>query len=101
MLIAQCVSVLIHLYVDLFFLFTILSMLSYFSYNQCPSCMDEELARQAAAFTTSVVLHDDLVPRLSPRSVRSLVADLLKNREVRDSHNLSLYMHVHFHICCH
>lgn len=48
---------------------------------QCPSCMDEELATQAASFTTSVVLHDDIVPRLSPRSVRSLVALLLKNRE--------------------
>mmetsp|Transcript_42595 Transcript_42595/g.54764 ORF Transcript_42595/g.54764 Transcript_42595/m.54764 type:complete len:909 (+) Transcript_42595:96-2822(+) len=47
----------------------------------CPACMDGMLAEQVAAYTTSVVLHDDVVPRISPRSVRSLVSDLLKNRE--------------------
>ncbi len=46
-----------------------------------PSCMDEELAGQCAEWTTSVVLHDDVIPRITHTSVRDLVKELLRQRE--------------------
>lgn len=41
-----------------------------------PACLSPALARQAAAYSTSLVFGDDLVPRLSARSVAFLLYDL-------------------------
>lgn len=48
-----------------------------------PSCVDAALADnpQILALCTSVVLHDDVVPRLTPTSVRGLLKHLLHVRE--------------------
>lgn len=46
-----------------------------------PACMDAGLAEYAKAFCTSVVLHDDVIPRLTPTSVRALMTHLLKIKE--------------------
>eukprot|EP01041_Mallomonas_annulata_P006796 gene6796-13763_t len=49
----------------------------------CPSCVDAQLADELRdeGVLTSVVLHDDVVPRLTPSSIRSLMKDLLVFRE--------------------
>lgn len=46
-----------------------------------PSCVDEQLAEDVNAFVTTVVLHDDCVPRLTPTSCRGLLKHLLHIRE--------------------
>jgi hypothetical protein len=46
-----------------------------------PSCADEQLADDVNTFVTTVVLHDDCVPRLTPTSCRGLLKHLLHIRE--------------------
>lgn len=46
-----------------------------------PSCVDASLADSSRTFVTNVVLHDDVVPRLTPTSIRSLLKHLLYIRE--------------------
>ncbi|CAJ1931602.1 unnamed protein product, partial [Cylindrotheca closterium] len=46
-----------------------------------PSCMDEKLAESVDTFTTTVVLHDDVFPRLTATSCRALLKHLLHIRE--------------------
>eukprot|EP00804_Cyclotella_cryptica_P019976 CCRYP_007888-RA/>CCRYP_007888-RA protein AED:0.10 eAED:0.10 QI:1726/0.75/0.77/1/0.87/0.77/9/2621/956 len=46
-----------------------------------PSCVDGRLADYTRAYVTNVVLHDDVVPRLTPTSIRSLLKHLLHIRE--------------------
>jgi hypothetical protein len=46
-----------------------------------PSCVDGRLADYTRAYATNVVLHDDVVPRLTPTSIRSLLKHLLHIRE--------------------
>lgn len=46
-----------------------------------PSCVDLPLAEAAEPFVTTVVLHDDVVPRLTPASCRGLLKHLLHIRE--------------------
>ena len=45
-----------------------------------PSCVNEDLVREiggdgdsGGSFITSVILHDDIIPRISPTSVRRLM----------------------------
>jgi Lipase (class 3)/FYVE zinc finger len=46
-----------------------------------PSCVDATLSDYMQSFVTSVVLHDDVVPRLTPTSIRGLMKHLLHIRE--------------------
>jgi hypothetical protein len=46
-----------------------------------PACVDGRLADYTRAYVTNVVLHDDVVPRLTPTSIRSLLKHLLHIRE--------------------
>jgi len=54
-----------------------------------PSCVNEDLVREVGgeevngkdSFITSVILHDDIVPRISPTSVRRLMKHLLYVKE--------------------
>ena len=46
-----------------------------------PSCVDLPLAEAVESFVTTVVLHDDVVPRLTPVSCRGLLKHLLHIRE--------------------
>jgi hypothetical protein len=46
-----------------------------------PSCVDLSLAEVVESFVTTVVLHDDVVPRLTPVSCRGLLKHLLHIRE--------------------
>jgi len=46
-----------------------------------PSCVDAVLSDYQQSFVTTVVLHDDVVPRLTPTSMRGLVKHLLHIRE--------------------
>lgn len=46
-----------------------------------PSCVDAKLSDYLKSFVTTVVLHDDVVPRLTPTSIRGLVKHLLHIRE--------------------
>jgi hypothetical protein len=46
-----------------------------------PSCVDGRLADYTRAYAINVVLHDDVVPRLTPTSIRSLLKHLLHIRE--------------------
>lgn len=46
-----------------------------------PSCVDAELSDYVKSFVTSVVLHDDVIPRLTPTSIRGLLKHLLHIRE--------------------
>ena len=46
-----------------------------------PSCVDLPLAEAVEPFVTTVVLHDDVVPRLTPVSCRGLLKHLLHIRE--------------------
>lgn len=43
--------------------------------------MTEALARECESFTTTVILHDDVIPRVTPQSVRDLLRELLQERE--------------------
>ena len=55
-------------------------MLRVYGYGT-PSCVDGRLADYTRAYVTNVVLHDDVVPRLTPTSIRSLLKHLLHIRE--------------------
>lgn len=46
-----------------------------------PACVDMSLAERTVGLITSVVLHDDVVPRLTARSLRALMTELLRQRE--------------------
>ena len=46
-----------------------------------PSCVDAKLADAVNSFVTTVVLHDDVFPRLTPTSCRGLLKHLLHIRE--------------------
>lgn len=46
-----------------------------------PACVDAKLADFAQSFVTSVVLHDDVIPRLTPTSIRALLKHLLHIRK--------------------
>lgn len=46
-----------------------------------PSCVDASLAASVDSFVTTVVLHDDVFPRLTPTSCRGLLKHLLHIRE--------------------
>ncbi|CAB9523288.1 Sn1-specific diacylglycerol lipase [Seminavis robusta] len=46
-----------------------------------PSCVDASLAEFTESFVTTAVLHDDVVPRLTPTSCRGLLKHLLHIRE--------------------
>ena len=46
-----------------------------------PSCVDARLSDYAKTFVTTVVLHDDVIPRLTPTSIRGLLKHLLHIRE--------------------
>ena len=46
-----------------------------------PSCFDAKLADSVGSFVTTVVLHDDVFPRLTPTSCRGLLKHLLYIRE--------------------
>ena len=51
-----------------------------------PACVDEVLARRCerGGLVTAVVLHDDVVPRLTATSLRRLMSELLRQRETFD-----------------
>lgn len=42
-----------------------------------PACADVGVSRLCEGLCTSVVLHDDVVPRVTPHAVRALLKDLL------------------------
>lgn len=46
-----------------------------------PSCVDARLAESVEPFVTSVILHDDVIPRLTPTSCRALLKHLLTIRD--------------------
>ena len=46
-----------------------------------PSCVDAQLAGSVDSFVTTVILHDDVFPRLTPTSCRGLLKHLLHIRE--------------------
>jgi hypothetical protein len=46
-----------------------------------PSCVDAKLADSVDSFVTTVILHDDVFPRLTPTSCRGLLKHLLHIRE--------------------
>ncbi|GKY98468.1 hypothetical protein MPSEU_000804100 [Mayamaea pseudoterrestris] len=46
-----------------------------------PSCIDARLAESVESFVVTVVLHDDVIPRLTPTSCRQLLKHLLTIRE--------------------
>jgi len=46
-----------------------------------PSCFDARLSDSVSSFVTTVVLHDDVFPRLTPTSCRGLLKHLLYIRE--------------------
>jgi hypothetical protein len=53
-----------------------------------PACVDEVLARRCerGGLVTAVVLHDDVVPRLTATSLRRLMSELLRQRETCMEH---------------
>jgi hypothetical protein len=56
------------------------SLLRVYAYGT-PSCLDAKLADSVDSFVTTVVLHDDVFPRLTPTSCRGLLKHLLHIRE--------------------
>jgi len=46
-----------------------------------PACVNAKLADSLAPFVTTVVMHDDVIPRLTPTSIRCLIKHLLYIRE--------------------
>lgn len=56
------------------------AVLRVYSYGT-PSCADLPLSEAVEPFVTTVVLHDDVVPRLTPTSCRGLLKHLLHIRE--------------------
>ena len=51
-----------------------------YSYGS-PACVDAKLADHALSYVTNCVLHDDVIPRLTPTSIRALLKHLLYIRE--------------------
>ncbi len=51
-----------------------------YSYGS-PACVDDKLSDYARSYVTNCVLHDDVIPRLTPTSIRSLLKHLLYIRE--------------------
>lgn len=51
-----------------------------------PACADIGVSKLCEGICTSVVLHDDVVPRVTPQAVRALLKDALctKARRMRD-----------------
>lgn len=47
----------------------------------CPAVMDAKLADSLRDCVTTIALHDDVIPRLSPVSIRAFTEDLLQFRE--------------------
>jgi hypothetical protein len=56
------------------------ALLKVYAYGT-PSCLDASLASSVDSFVTTVVLHDDVFPRLTPTSCRGLLKHLLHIRE--------------------
>ncbi|CAM9706386.1 unnamed protein product, partial [Hapterophycus canaliculatus] len=46
-----------------------------------PACADMGVSKLCDGLCTSVVLHDDVVPRVTPHAVRALLKDLLCTKE--------------------
>ena len=55
-------------------------ILRVYSYGS-PACVDAKLSDYAQSYVTNCVLHDDVVPRLTPTSIRALLKHLLTIRE--------------------
>jgi len=68
------------------------SLLHVYAYGT-PSCVDVKLAESVDPFVTTVVLHDDVVPRLTPASCRALLKHLLHIRETWVKQNLEKDIH--------
>ena len=51
-----------------------------YSYGS-PACVDSKLSDYAKSYVTNCVLHDDVIPRLTPTSIRALLKHLLYIRE--------------------
>ena len=51
-----------------------------YSYGS-PACVDAKLSEYAKTYVTNCVLHDDVIPRLTPTSIRALLKHLLYIRE--------------------
>jgi hypothetical protein len=51
-----------------------------YSYGS-PACVDAKLSDYAQSYVTNCVLHDDVIPRLTPTSIRALLKHLLYIRE--------------------
>ena len=47
----------------------------------CPSCVDSSVAEELKTRVTSWVLHDDIISRLTPQSIRLLMKELIVFRE--------------------
>jgi len=60
--------------------FTLKELLRVYTYGP-PSSVDADLAKFTESFVTTAVLHDDVVPRLTPTSCRGLLKHLLHIRE--------------------
>ena len=43
----------------------------------CPSCLEEKLSHSLRPYVTTVVLHDDVISRVTPNSIRSLMKELM------------------------
>ena len=55
-------------------------VLRVYSYGS-PACVDAKLSDYAKSYVTNCVLHDDVIPRLTPTSIRALLKHLLYIRE--------------------
>ena len=51
-----------------------------------PSCVNARLAQACAGFGTVLILHDDVVPRVTPSGVRGLLRDLLSEKDAVAQH---------------
>ena len=43
----------------------------------CPCCLEERLAGELKPFVTTLILHDDIIARVTPNSIRALMKDLM------------------------
>ena len=68
------------------------SLLHVYAYGT-PSCLDAKLAESVDPFVTTVVLHDDVFPRLTPTSCRALLKHLLHIRETWVMQNFEKDIH--------
>jgi Lipase (class 3)/FYVE zinc finger len=68
------------------------SLLHVYAYGT-PSCLDATLAESVDPFVTTVVLHDDVFPRLTPTSCRALLKHLLHIRETWVKQNFNKDIH--------